>query len=202
MDVVEDYLARCKKGMTAQEVRWIVEDFQKAGLGEEAGSLSAMIGELIGPPYSTNEFPKLSPDQKSRLLVLLEELGRRQRDWYASTLIDGLRFDRTQVAEVVKPLRQLMSDDLAEFKSDWETYESETEIGGALPYYSLGIEGFFGKVIVPSIWLSRDSYAPWLVCSLSPEQEAVTRLSEMEKEGLRTEEVQVDREDSSVNEVA
>ena len=40
VDVVEDYLARCKKGMTAQEVRWIVEDFQRAGLDEEAGSLS------------------------------------------------------------------------------------------------------------------------------------------------------------------
>jgi hypothetical protein len=69
VDVVEDYLARCKKGMTAQEVRWIVEDFQKAGL----------------------DLPPEGERIEKFVAVRLD-----QHRWYLELLADGLALDAEQ----------------------------------------------------------------------------------------------------------
>lgn len=69
VDVVEDYLARCKKGMTAQEVRWIVEDFQRAGL--DAPSEGDRIEKFVAVRLA-------------------------QHRWYLDLLADGLAMDAGQ----------------------------------------------------------------------------------------------------------
>jgi hypothetical protein len=69
VDVVEDYLARCKKGMTAQEVRWIVEDFRRAGLD--------------APPQG---------ERTEKFVAARLE----QHRWYLDLLADGLALDAEQ----------------------------------------------------------------------------------------------------------
>lgn len=180
VDVVEDYLARCKKGMTAQEVRWIVEDFQRAvDPGIEIG---AILGEAYDPKDGDSGFPALAPATKDRFELLLAELGRQQRAWYAATLADGLQLSASQRSELNSRLNALLEEDLKNFRTAWIEYEKEVGKKGALPYYQMGIEGFFGGVVLPSDWLARDDYAPWKLCDLSPEQQAVTRRSEVEQE--------------------
>jgi hypothetical protein len=186
VDVVEDYLARCKKGMTAQEVRWIVEDFQRAvDPGIEIG---AILGEAYDPKEGNSGFPALAPATKDRFELLLAELGRQRRAWYATTLADGLQLSASQKSELNSRLNALLEEDLRNFRTAWIEYEKEVGKKGALPYYQMGIEGFFGGVVLPSDWLARDDYAPWKLCDLSPEQEAVTRRSEIEQEEDQQEE--------------
>jgi len=192
VDVVEDYLARCKKGMTAQEVRWIVEDFQRAvDPGIEIG---AILGEAYDPKEGDSGFPALAPATKDRFELLLAELGRQQRAWYAATLVDGLQLSASQRSELNSRLNALLEEDLKNFRTAWIEYEKEVGKKGALPYYQMGIEGFFGEVVLPSDWLARDDYALWKLCDLSPEQQAVTRRSEVEQE----EDQQADGPDKNV----
>jgi hypothetical protein len=180
VDVVEDYLARCKKGMTAQEVRWIVEDFRKAvDPGTEIG---AILDEAYDPKEGDSGFPALAPATEDRFELLLAELGRQQRAWYAATLADGLQLSASQRSEMNLRLNTLLEEDVENFRTAWIEYEQEVGKRGALPFYKMGIEGFFGGVVVPSDWLARDDYAPWKLCDLSPEQQAVTRRAEVEQE--------------------
>jgi hypothetical protein len=78
-DVVADYIARCSKGMTDQEIRWIVEDFQNAGLDRFE---------------SNDEIPKAE----------LTHYLAAQYQWYYSALVDGLRLNPSQAAECAAKL--------------------------------------------------------------------------------------------------
>lgn len=97
VDVVEDYLARCKKGMTAQEVRWIVEDFQRAGLDAE---LSAAA--------STRD---------------LDSRRRAQHEWYFDILVDGLGLDIEQRGMAMEKLELLRAEALATLTREFEENE-------------------------------------------------------------------------------
>lgn len=164
VNVVKDYLARCKKGMTEQEVRWIVEDFQKAGLDH--------------PP----EGERIEKFVAARL---------QQHRWYLDLLADGLGLDAEQ--------RRVASEKL------WLLADEATQVAAkavmehdSRPEKSLEMEPeILQDLIDANRWLEDERYAPWEVCSLILEQEAVTRRSEFEKEGLQQKEVQADREDSS-----
>jgi hypothetical protein len=82
-DVVADYITRCEKGTTDQEIRWILEDFRNAGL----------------------DF-----DWRDRTVAIEEAFHRRatQHRWYHDALVDGLRLSREQSAEVNTHLNQLL----------------------------------------------------------------------------------------------
>lgn len=166
--VVDDYLERCKKGMTAREVRWIVEDFQKAGLDE--GSVLTQMVEILDTSSSSP-----SNEMETRLKKLMRDLGDRQRSWYAEALSDALRLDKGQKSQILEQLRLLMKEDFA---------RSQSQHG----------EGYFEAEALWANWLANDAYAPWELCSLTPEQEAVTSRSEVEDERReRAEEPEEDR---------
>lgn len=103
VDVVEDYLARCKKGMTAQEVRWIVEDFQRAGLG--------------APP----EGERIEKFVAVRLA---------QHRWYLDLLDDGLGLDAEQRRVAAEKL-WLLADEATQ-KIAKELMEHDASVGKLL----------------------------------------------------------------------
>ena len=90
-DPVADYLDRCKKGLTDQEIGWIIEDFQNAGLAF----------------YHFNE---TAPDP------FIIAYRAAQIRWYHDLLVDGFRLSPEQSAQASVKLRQLHEKDTAEFQ--------------------------------------------------------------------------------------
>jgi hypothetical protein len=67
-DPVAAYLDRAKRGMTDQEIRWMIEDFQTAGLEEEEHSLKGTLRAKQQLWYleALTEALQLSPEQKAQ----------------------------------------------------------------------------------------------------------------------------------------
>lgn len=103
VDLVEDYLARCKKGMTAQEVRWIVEDFQKAGLS--------------------------APSEGERIEKFVA-VRLAQHRWYLDLLDDGLGLDAEQRRVAAEKL-WLLADEATQ-KIAKELMEHDASVGKLL----------------------------------------------------------------------
>jgi hypothetical protein len=183
---VEDYLARCKKGMTAQEVRWIVEDFRRAGLGEAEGGLIAGIAGILLKPYQEEGvYPALSQKDKAAVESQAFSLGHRQREWYGAVMAHALQLDENQRIELRANFARMLNDDRSKIAGIWSEWEKETGIAGALPYYSLGVQGLIGDLAVADYWVKSESYAPWELITLTDEQLAITRYDEITRERKR-----------------
>jgi hypothetical protein len=67
-DPIAAYLERAKRGMTDQEIRWMIEDFQTAGLDEEDHSLKGTLRAKQQLWYleALTEALQLSPDQRAQ----------------------------------------------------------------------------------------------------------------------------------------
>lgn len=166
-DVAEDFATRCRKGMSALEVRWVLEDFHGAGLDEGPGSLTDEITALAG---SFPEWKPLSGGAADKLEVLLERLAARQRSWYCGTLADALRLDRDQVAEARGKLARIHETE----KPEPPPHPGEGAVPGPR---------FHGSLQAAE-WLADERNAPWNLCALSKEQLAVTRHEEVVREQL------------------
>ena len=172
VDVVEDYLARCKKGMTAQEVRWIVEDFQRAGLdweGELATDLK-QIFELMR--REGRQAPR--PQERERIESLAKQLGQRQRKWFGDTLAAALKLDLIQEREMRQNLAAAMEKDWVELLRAREEGEAQ-EAEGQLNYFGHSL--YYVDVI--ENWMDKPEYAPW---NLAPLSEAQLSLTSFESE--------------------
>ncbi len=88
-DPIATYLERAKRGMTDQEIRWMIEDFQTAGLDE---SLSELQTETFARAHRT-----------------------RQNAWYLETLGDALNLSSQQKAVARERLDALLERDLKVF---------------------------------------------------------------------------------------
>lgn len=118
-DPVAAYLDRAKRGMSDQEIRWIVDDFRGAGLDQPPAVLTAES---------------------------IETFRKKQIQWYLQTLQEGLRLTSSQ-------------------------QEMARATAADLPFTPGGI-GFLPLDV--SAWLPLNDYAPWNLCSLTPEQESLT----------------------------
>lgn len=192
--VVDDYLARCKKGMTAQEVRWIVEDFQKAGLDEAPGSLRAKIEATLKPFGSLHDSSQLPEHQidAETLLVLREfgfKLALRQQDWYVDALADGLRLSPKQRGEAKERGRLFVSEKQGDFleveEASLVSNIGSPETGNFLRSRFLGgirgIDLVFPNtgLLEPQFWLENEACAPWERVHLTDDQAEVTRRDEV-----------------------
>ena len=176
VDVVEDYLARCKKGMTAQEVRWIVEDFQRAGLGEGPGSLAALIsGEMQAGD------PVMNADSKSKVLEMALDLGRRQRNWYGATLDGVLQLNQQQKLEVRAKLQLALEADRKKSEEDWDSLEAALRRESPSPFDD-ALDGLqvVAELAIATRWIDHDLYAPWKLTALTEEQLSITNYDEIE----------------------
>jgi hypothetical protein len=144
--VVEDYLARCKKGMTAREVRWIVEDFQRAGL--DLGMRSATPEE-----YSTQR--------------------KNQHAWYLDLLKDGLGLSEEQVRTASAELDELLAEALERFGKELEAKASEVIESGGRSFRIIE-SGPIDRLVSAESWLEDERYAPWELCELTEDQLRLT----------------------------
>ena len=146
VDVVEDYIARCKKGMSAREVRWVIEDFQKAGLDQ--GLRDAPAGQFI-------------------------RQRKAQHAWYLDLLVDGLRLDPEQKREAKEKLAGLLEEAVADFQKDLAEQASEAvEEDGRR--FQVVAGAVVSRLIDSKQWLADERYAPWELCDLTDEQKRVT----------------------------
>jgi hypothetical protein len=146
LDVVEDYLARCRKGMTAQEVRWIVEDFQRAGLDAEI---------WIAKPEE------------------YAALRRAQHSWYLDLLAEGLVLSNDQRLSASKELDVLLSEALERFGGELaEKASAVVEHNGKS--FRVVESGLINRMISAERWLADERYAPWELCELTKDQLRLT----------------------------
>lgn len=186
-DVEADYRARCKRGMRAQEVRWILEDFTQAGLTGDAGGLPAEVREAAEVVSQTNGWKEWrdsdtgnSPALSDRAAEVLKEKGlqlaRRQQRWYAEALADGLRLDREQKLKAYRSGLELVEDLGADFPRAGEAVEL-ADTGESPPPAEEGRaeEGRAeeSSLLTPTLWLQDERSAPWQKCELRADQEAV-----------------------------
>lgn len=192
VDVVEDYLARCKKGMTAREVRWIVEDFQRAGLDDEPGSILSKIGSLFKDP-SREIDGKINAELAVQLRTASLECARIQREWYGNALADGLRLDPTQKKAMKERLDAALAKDQAQFEDRVKAFTlfveaaasgdsgQTPEIIGEIERLSDGEQvshgvfeqSIYQRFLEAAQWLEDESYAPWNLCALTEEQRKI-----------------------------
>lgn len=188
-DVAAAFRERAAKGMSKDEIRWIVEDFNKQALDDATSDL--IRGDLAarifvgkdGDPPEQSDFETL----KRQTL----DLAKRQREWLAAALADGLRLDATQKAELKTKLAAALASDAERFDRQERGYRrmyellakgeepkeeelrefGEDFVWGAEP---LGNMIAYFAVANPQIWLEEKDYAPWELCTLSPDQLGLT----------------------------
>ena len=199
VDVVEDYLARCKKGMTAQEVRWIVEDFQSAGLDEGSGNLADELNAILSPLVDVNDTAKLDELQiHGETAALLKvkglKLARLQQQWYASAVADGLRLTQLQQEELALNRERFVQERISAFldleEAPWlANYGHRT-----IPYFfrdnlagRSGIDILFPEtgLLEPGYWIRGEECAPWEMVQLTKEQQSLTRYHDVTSERQR-----------------
>ncbi len=83
-NVVEDYIARCNKGLTDQEIGWILEDFRYAGL----------------------DYPPADGSTDEKIIAY----HRVQNRWYRDAIVDCLRLTPDQSAEVGRMLAEFLQE--------------------------------------------------------------------------------------------
>lgn len=160
--VVKDYIARCQKGMTEREVRWVIEDFQKAGLAQ--GVRGASSEEFI-------------------------RQRKAQHAWYLDLLADGLRLNPEQRGAAREKLAGLLEEAVAGFQKDLSEQASEPieQDGRRLQLVSAEV---ITKLIHADKWLTDERYAPWELCDLTEQQLGVTWrpiLTGMKNDGMEGE---------------
>lgn len=146
-DVVADYIARCGKGMTDQEIRWIVEDFHNAGLDQI-------------------DFTDKTPDAE------LSAYLAAQYHWYYSALVDGLRLDPKQAADCAANLKRMAQASVADFVKNRESSNPDCLIGYSNPFANpipLALTLAHGGNDP-----DMDPFMPWKLCNLNHEQERLT----------------------------
>lgn len=190
-DVVEDYTARCQKGMTAREVRWIVEDFQMAGLDEGPGSFSAIVEAMLEPldtsQASTRALLELSigTEPATKLKATCLGWAKRQQDWYSGAMAEALQLSAEQKLEMKGGGRRFVKECEGDFFRMKEAFVEEKDGGPPKSYirdriYSvlLGKDLLFPAtgVLDPSYWLQQSGSDPAERIQLSPRQEEVLQL--------------------------
>ena len=171
--VVEDYAERCRKGMTALEIRWIVEDFQGAGLDDGPRSLRAAMAAIGSQSPRWTPVPEEAAEKLARLA---DQLAGRSRSWYRHALADALKLNEGQLRELRKNLAQAHQEDWEKFEQSRAAAEADShEIVRQAPY---------NDFVAASQWLADDRYAPWNLCKLDVGQLAITRHEQVVKQQL------------------
>jgi hypothetical protein len=152
-DVVADYIARCEKGMTDQEIGWILEDFRNAGLDLDWQN-----------PAVTDE----------EVLRYRKTLDR----WYHDALVDGLRLSPEQSAELTSKLAEFFEQLNHPYPEEAST---PTPTDGQLDKFASinqDKRDWLGNLSRSMITFTSvpiaTPYYPWILCQLTPEQEGLT----------------------------
>ncbi|MCW1883911.1 hypothetical protein OKA04_04175 [Luteolibacter flavescens] len=198
-DVVADYTARCEKGMSEREIRWIVEDFRDEGLDDGPGSFSEIVMAIMEPlDFEVAGTQKLlaesvgtEPAAKLKAAGLLWAV--HQQDWYGGALAEALRLTSEQKREMKESGRHFVKESEGDFLQ-MEKAMADGEGGG--PERSYVRDRIYSSLIPadlmfpatglldPAYWLRLAGSAPGERCRLEPWQADVLKLGEGEEAGL------------------
>lgn len=146
-DLVGDYTARCRNGLTERQIGWIIEDFKIAGL-----------------------------DQGIRVAPREEYLAQRQAQhrWYLDALADGLHLTPEQSAHATAKLAERFDLTKADFIEALTAGPRPFEHNGNW-YEVTGMEPI-ERLVSAKRWLTDDNgpSMPWNLCQLTPAQEEIT----------------------------
>ncbi len=145
-DPIAAYLERAKRGMTDQEIRWMIEDFQTAGLDEDF--LTGFVENI-----SDTESESFARSHRAK-----------QNAWYLAALNDALNLTPQQMAQTHAQLDNLLENDLKVLIDLW------IEVENKYWFISANIRDFER----PSEWLLKEFCAPWNLCDLSADQSQLT----------------------------
>jgi len=143
-----------KRGMTEEEVRFIVEDYAKLGI-------------LSKPPE------EISPEH-------FHKIGIKARSWYGEVLVEGFGLIHRQEVEVTERLRELGKKDLANFKEDlarFHDFVEKWEAGDAEARASVfSLEYQAAPTLRGDYGLVAEVYLPWNLCELNEGQKEMIGL--------------------------
>lgn len=143
--VAEEYLMKAKRGMTNDEVRWLVEDFVVLGLDLEY------------------------PEDKTAEGYL--SLRKAREDWYLGALVSGLRLTKEQEREARERMGVLREKDYAVFVEYLDGLKSFEHEGKEMKVF----DGGKGRRLMDAdIWMNNEGYRPWELCELEEEQLSMT----------------------------
>ncbi|WP_035609839.1 hypothetical protein [Haloferula sp. BvORR071] len=187
VDVQAVFRERCAKGMSEDEIRWVLEDFEKLGLFAEL----ELQKDLISKVLSSSPEPA-TPAERELLKKAILKTASREREWYAAALADGLMLNGEQKAELKQKLAAALAADAEKLEradgiflrmeqrqpNDGPPEQELAELGELFPGL-LGGEPFvlhtlYFSAALPQMWLDSEAYAPWNLCQLSPDQLALT----------------------------
>jgi hypothetical protein len=153
---VADYEARCKKGMTDQEIHWILEDYKNAGLDHGIHDI---------------EIPDSGPPSEDPYRPHHDTLRKAQDRWFLEALADGLRLSPEQIAQARTSFDRLFDEAKAEFIQEQNADLQKPPQGSLLHFRAVDR---LAKIVSPHRFLDGDEYIPWILCPLSPQQEKLT----------------------------
>lgn len=153
IDPVADYVARCEKGMAIQEIRWVLTDFENAGLATEKSNNDMTEAEATAH-------------------------HKAQRQWYLGCLAEGLNLSHEQKKEMSdtmsKLIRQLYELNQKDLQDDDASAQERR------PDHSLSVEGFDLRHLnlIMNFYFGwnehMQSLLPWKLCKLTPPQAGLT----------------------------
>jgi hypothetical protein len=158
-DSIANYLIRAKRGMTEQEVRWMIEDFEAAGLDRYEEALSDF------------EVAKV--------------LRKKHEEWYLTALGEGLSLTREQKEGAQAKLAALFSRDLQIIAGLGQQSSNASEVIGDETLPKENVFKFklrFGCFLLGS----GSACAPWNLADLTEAQTSLTlkfwRIEEWKRE--------------------
>lgn len=143
--VAEEYMMKAERGMTEDEVRWVVEDFLALGLDVEYPEDTTAEGYLA--------------------------LRKAREDWYLGALVSGLRLTTEQEREAKAAMGVLRERDYAEFVEYLYGVKSFEDEGQEMKVVD-GAKAW--KLMDAGNWVEGEGCRPWELCELTDEQLAVT----------------------------
>ena len=184
-DVQADYRARCARGMTKDEIRWILQDFEKSGIAQELVPLRDISAKVLHP--EPGERATIAERELLRKATLT--MAKREREWFGDALAEGLMLDPGQKLEMKQRLADAYAEDAKQFDqveaairrvdelvankeepNEQELGEISQLLGGEVRHV---IMAYF-SIATAQMWLGEEAYAPWNLCQLKADQLAVT----------------------------
>lgn len=149
-DPIANYLARAKRGMAESEVRWMLEDFEAAGLGQTDDELDALD------------------------LTAAKEHRKKLEEWYLTALDEGLSLTLEQKEEAKAKLNALFALDLQRVvQVEQQLGDRVSEIGDESLIES-DLKRAKALFTYERALFCTSSFAPWNLVSLSQDQTAIT----------------------------
>lgn len=145
-DPVADYVARCTKGMTDKEIRWVIEDLKSADL---------------------DQFPFTDGATDEVLVTYLAA----QHRWYHAALVDGLRLTREQSAQVAKKLGELFKNAKIDVREKPITGDLNAPV---VSRFEIAIPTLWRMREYGFLKASEIDMAPWNLCQLTSNQERLS----------------------------